>query len=271
MKIFKNKINLIQELYKKKDISFVPTMGSIHEGHLSLISKATKESKNVLVSIYVNPKQFNSTKDFVKYPRNLIKDIKLLKKTKAKYLYIPDSGDIYSHKIDTPIYLDKFSNKLCGKFRPNHFNGVINVVNRFLKIIKPRYIYMGQKDFQQLALIKSHIAKNKIKTTVVSCPTIRARNGIALSSRNIKLDKNQKKIASNIYKFLRDNKKNILLKILNKKKIYVIDLIKKLGINRIDYLECLNTKTLKSPKNINENYNLFIAYHINNVRLIDNL
>jgi len=271
MKIFKNKINLIKEISKKKDISFVPTMGSIHEGHISLIKKAAKESKNVLVSIYVNPKQFNSAVDFKKYPRSLVKDIKLLKKTKIQYLYIPNKKDIYTHRIRTPIYLDKFSNELCGKFRPKHFKGVINVVNRFLEIIKPKMIYLGQKDFQQLRLIKYHIMKNKIKTKVVSCPTIRSKNGIALSSRNIKLDKKQIKIAAQIYKFLRKNKKKILIKIINNEKLSLINLIKKLGVKKIDYLKCLNMKTLTVPKNMNENFNIFIAYYINNIRLIDNL
>jgi pantoate--beta-alanine ligase len=271
MKIFKNRYSLIKEISKKKDISFVPTMGSIHRGHLSLIDKAKKESSNILVSIYVNPKQFNSIADFKKYPRNLIKDIKLLKKKKIRYLYLPNKKDIFSLKVKIPTYLDKFSKKLCGKFRPGHFKGVVDVVNRFLEIIKPKSIYLGIKDFQQLILIKSHIKKNKIKTEVVSCPVIRERTGIALSSRNIRLNKNQLKIAEEIYKFLKLNKKKIFIKNLNNKKLDIFNKIKKFGVKKIDYLECLNITTLKKPQHINEKFNLFIAYYIDKVRLIDNL
>ena len=271
MKIFKSKHSLIKQISKKKDISFIPTMGSIHKGHLNLINKAKKESSNILVSIYVNPKQFSTSSDFRKYPRNLIKDIELLKKTKIKYLYIPNKKDIYSFKTKSPVYLDKFSNKLCGKFRTVHFEGVVDVVNRFLEIIKPQSMYLGIKDFQQLILIKSHIDKNNIKTKIITCPTIREKNGIALSSRNIKLSKKQIEIAAKIYQFLKTNKKKILLKSLNNKKISIINKIKKFGINKIDYLECLNLNTLKSPQREGENFNLFIAYYVGKVRLIDNL
>ena len=189
MKIFKNKKSLVNELLNKKNIAFVPTMGSIHKGHLSLIRRAKKVSKNVLVSIYINPKQFNSKSDFKRYPRNINKDIALLKKIKIKYLYLPCNNDIYSFKPKSPIYLDKFSKELCGKFRHKHFMGVINVINRFIEIIKPSSIFLGYKDFQQLALIKHHIIRNKISTKVISCPTIRSKGGIALSSRNSKLKK----------------------------------------------------------------------------------
>jgi len=199
MKIFKNKNNLIKEISKEKGLGFVPTMGALHKGHISLINKAKKESEKVLVSIYINPKQFNSRSDFKKYPRNLVKDISLLKKKKINYLYIPNNKDIYSFRTNTPIYLDKFSKKLCGKFRPGHFKAVVNIVNRFLEIIKPQEIYLGMKDFQQLALIKLHIIKNKIKTQVVACPTIRENNGLALSSRKNKLNKKKNKNTEKIY------------------------------------------------------------------------
>ena len=138
MQIFKKKNKLLKEISNIKDIAFVPTMGSIHKGHLSLIKKAKKESKNILVSIYVNPKQFNLTSDVKKYPRNINKDISLLKKMKIRYLYLPIYDDIYSFRAKSPIYLDKFSKKLCGKFKPKHFKGVINIVNRFIEIINPK-------------------------------------------------------------------------------------------------------------------------------------
>jgi len=271
MKIFKKKNNLIKEISKEKALGFIPTMGALHKGHISLINKAKKESKKVLVSIYVNPKQFNSQSDLKKYPRNLIKDIALLKKKKINYLYIPNNKDIYSFKTISPIYLDKFSKKLCGKFRPGHFKGVVNVINRFLEIIKPSSVYLGMKDFQQLALIKLHILKNKIKTKVVVCPTIRKNNGVALSSRNIKLNKNQITKAGKIYNYLKNNKKKILSKILNNKKSEIINKLIQIGAKKVDYLDCVNLEKLKICKNIKNNFNVFVAYYVDKVRLIDNL
>ena len=271
MKIFKNKKNLFKEISNIKNIAFVPTMGSIHNGHLSLIKKAKKISKNVLVSIYVNPKQFSSNYDFKRYPRNINKDIAFLRKTKVRYLFLPTYKDVYSFRSSLPIYLDKFSKKLCGKFRGQHFKGVINIVNRFIELIQPHSIFLGFKDFQQLALIKLHIRKNKIKTQVVSCPTIRGRNGIALSSRNEKLKKNHIKTAGKIYKYLKIMKKKKNSLISKKQKINAINKIILLGAKKIDYLECININTLKSIKTINENYNIFIAYYLGKVRLIDNL
>jgi len=271
MKIFKNKNNLIKEISKEKGLGFVPTMGALHKGHISLINKAKKESEKVLVSIYINPKQFNSRSDFKKYPRNLVKDISLLKKKKINYLYIPNNKDIYSFRTVTPIYLDKFSKKLCGIFRPGHFKSVVSIINRFLGIIKPQAVYLGMKDFQQLALIKLHIIRNKIKTKVVACSTIRENNGLALSSRNNKLNKNQILRGGKIYNYLKNNKKKILGKILNNQKAEIVKKLIQLGANKVDYIECINLKKLNYCKNIKTNFNIFVAYYINEVRLIDNL
>ena len=271
MKIFKDKKSLISEISELKEIAFVPTMGALHKGHISLINKAKKISDNVLVSIYINPKQFNSKKDFKKYPRSLEKDIKILKKIKINYLYTPSNKDIYSFKPKTKIYLDKFSRILCGQFRPFHFKGVVNIINRFLSIIKPKFIFLGMKDFQQLMLIKSHITKNKIKTKLITCPTIRERSGIAVSSRNEKLNNNQLKIAGKIFKFIKNNKKLILHKILCKKKSTIFKKLIKLGASKIDYVECINLTERKICKNMNTKFNIFIAYYVGKIRLIDNL
>ena len=181
MKIFKNKLSLQKEIANDNCISFVPTMGGLHKGHISLIKKAKIHNCKILVSIFVNPKQFNNKIDFKNYPRNLKLDIKKLKKLKINYLYLPSNQDIYATKVVHKIYMDKFSKQLCGKFRKNHFLGVLNVVNRFLEIIKPKFIYLGLKDFQQLTLIEKHISKCKIKTNVVKCKIIREKNGIAAS------------------------------------------------------------------------------------------
>ncbi len=271
MKIFKDKHTLQKEILKTKGISFVPTMGGLHEGHISLIKQSKKTKLKTLVSIFVNPKQFNKKSDFKSYPRNTKKDIKQLKKLKINYLYIPTFKDIYGFKPKKKVFLDKFSKKLCGKFRKGHFEGVLNVVNRFIEIIKPRYIFLGKKDYQQLYLIKKHIEKRKIKSKIVECKTIRENNGIACSSRNSNLNKNQIKIASNIFYYLRNLKK----KIKKNNNLFKVNKIKEdlrnLGATKIDYLENYNTKSFKKIKKLNKKFNLFFAYYIKNTRLIDNI
>ena len=160
---------------------------------------------------------------------------------------------------------------LCAKSRKGHFEGVLNVVNRFIEIIKPRYIFLGKKDYQQLYLIKKHIQKRKIKSKIIECKTIRENNGIACSSRNLNLSKSQMIIASNVFHYLRSLKK----KIKKNYSLFKINKIKKelikLGVNKIDYLENYNTKSFKKIKKPKKEYNLFFAYYIKKVRLIDNI
>tara|TARA_B100002052_G_scaffold180982_1_gene164819 strand:- start:123 stop:926 length:804 start_codon:yes stop_codon:yes gene_type:complete len=267
MKIFKDKHSLKKEILKAKGISFVPTMGGLHKGHISLIKKSKKTKLKTLVSIFVNPKQFNQKKDFKSYPRNQKKDLKILRNLKVDYLYLPSIKDIYSFKPNNKVFLDKFSKQLCGKYRKGHFRGVLNVVNRFLDIIKPKKLLMGRKDFQQLYLVKKHTIKRKIKTKIIECETIREKNGVACSSRNFRLNLRQKKVASKIYFYLKKikNKFNYINPSILKKEI------KKLGANKIDYIEFYNIKNFKKSKKIDKNNRIFIAYFLNNVRLIDNI
>lgn len=249
----------------------MPTMGGLHKGHISLIKKSKKFKLKSLISIFVNPLQFNKKSDFRSYPRSIKKDLKQLKKLKINYLYIPTFRDIYGFKPKEEVFLDKFSKKLCGRFREGHFEGVLNVINRFIEIIKPKYIFLGKKDYQQLYLIKKHIEKRKIKSKVIECKTIREKNGIAFSTRNSNLNKNQIKIASNVYYYL----KNLKKKIKKNYNLFKVDKIKKdlkdLGVSKIDYLENYNIKNFKKIKKQNEKFNIFIAYYIKNTRLIDNI
>ncbi len=253
MKIFKDKQTLQKEILKTKGISFVPTMGGLHKGHISLIKKSKKFQFKTLVSIFVNPKQFNKKSDFRSYPRNTKTDLKKLKKLKINYLYIPSVKDIYGFKPKEKIFLDKFSEKLCGRFRKGHFEGVLNVVNRFLEIIRPKYIFLGKKDYQQLYLIKKHIEKRKIKSKIIECKTVRENSGIACSSRNLNLTKSQKIIASNVFHYLKSLKK----KIKKNYSLFKINKIKKelikLGANKIDYIEFYNIKNFKKSKKLNKN------------------
>ena len=215
MKIFKNKYKLKNEILNIKNLSFIPTMGGLHKGHISIIKKSKKYKGKNLVSIFVNPKQFNEKKDFLNYPSNMKKDLAMLKSLKVDLVYIPSFKDIFSFNVQNKLFLDKFSKKLCGKSRKGHFKGVLNVVNRFLEIIKPKYIFLGKKDYQQSYLISKHILKNKINTKIIHCKTIRENNGVASSTRNENLSKNQFLIASNVYKYIK-NKKRSFKKNLNK-------------------------------------------------------
>jgi len=268
MKLFTNKKKLQREIKNINNISFVPTMGDLHKGHESLIKKSVRESKKTLVSIFVNPKQFESKKDFYSYPKNYKKDIKILKRLKVNYLYKPTYTDIYNFKTKNKIFLDKFSKKLCGQYRKGHFKGVINVVNRLLEIIKPKKILLGRKDFQQLILIKKHIIKNKLNIKVIPCKTLRDNKFVAYSSRLRKLNKRQKYNLVKIINILRNYKKSLILK----NKVHNFNFIKNkllnAGVKKVDYVELFDIKTLKKPKR--NKYNLFFAFYIGKVRLIDN-
>ena len=244
-------------------------MGGLHKGHEFLIKKASQKNSVVLVSIFVNPKQFNSKKDFLTYPRNFKNDVRILKKLKVDYLYFPSFNDIFSFKTKNKIYMHPFSNRLCGKFRPGHFKGVLNVVNRLLELIKPKDIFLGQKDFQQLLLIKKHIIKNKINTASSSIKTIRSKGLLPYSSRNFNLNESEKKFALKVFNVIKKEKK--LIKKKHHKKINLNILKKKLkvlGIKKIDYLEAINISSLKKAKKYNENFNIFTAFYINKIRLI---
>ena len=196
MKIFKSKVKLKEEIIGEKNISFIPTMGGLHKGHLSLIKKSKTIKGKILVSIFINPKQFNVKNDFIKYPRNIKSDLLKLKRLNVDYVFLPSIKDIFNFSPKKKIFLDSFSKRLCGKSRIGHFEGVLNVINRFLDIINPKYIYLGLKDYQQLVLIKKHILKRKINTRVISCKTVRERNGVACSTRNKHLSKLQLLVAS---------------------------------------------------------------------------
>ena len=269
MKLIKLKTDLIKAIKFNKRLGFVPTMGSLHEGHKSLIKTSQKNCKKTLVSIFVNPTQFNSKSDYKTYPKNLKKDLSYLKKLNVDYVYLPTIKQIYWKKKNK-IRLDKSQNVLCAKFRKGHFEGVLDVLDRFIELIFPQKMFMGEKDFQQFFLVKNYI-ENKYNTRVHICKTVREKNKLALSSRNSLLDKKSfinsgiiaKKLLS-LKNEIKKNKKNYKKIILNFKK----ELLKDLDI-KIEYLECRNIHNL-STNIMNKRFKLFVAYYINNVRLIDN-
>ena len=207
MKIILNKSKLVKFINSQKNLGFVPTMGALHKGHISLIKRSMTLCDKTVVSIYINKSQFNKKSDFINYPRNINKDIKLLQKLKVDFLYIPSNKQIYPSGINKNIKINSFSKKLCGEFRIGHFEAVVDVIDRFIKIIRPKKIFFGEKDMQQLKIVEDFIKKNHNYTKIVGCKTIREKNGIDLSSRNFHLSVNEKNIASNVYKILLKNKK----------------------------------------------------------------
>ena len=270
MKLIKQITDLNKAINKEKELGFVPTMGNLHKGHESLIKMSKQKCRRTLVSIFVNPTQFNNKQDYRTYPRSLNKDLRTLRKLKVDFVYLPTVSQVYKKVKTSKILLNKSKKILCAKFREGHFEGVLNILNRFVKLISPKIIFMGQKDYQQLFLVKSFIEKN-YKSKIYPCKTIRNSSKVALSSRNRLLNKNNLKtaglIANKLFN-LKDkikknkNKSKILIKILKK------ELIKQFKI-KIEYLECRNSITL-STNLYNKPFRLFVAYYLNGVRLIDN-
>ena len=270
MKIILNNRHLSKTLGPFNDIGFVPTMGGIHEGHISLIKRSIKSNKKTIVSIFVNPKQFNNVKDFNSYPANIKKDLTILKKIrKLDFVYIPIFKDVYENKSKSKVKIEKKYKVLCARFRKGHFEGVLDVMDKLTNLIKPKKIFMGKKDYQQLYLVKNFI-ENKYKSNVIGCKTIRNKNKLALSSRNFLFNKNELIEVEEISKkFLNLKKKikkhkNINKFLIQSKKEYE----KKFKI-QIEYLENRCVKNLKiSNKYLGSN--IFLSYYFKGVRLIDN-
>ena len=265
MIIFKSIKKLNKEVNFKASIGFVPTMGSLHKGHISLIKNCQKTCDKTLVSIFINPSQFNQKTDYKNYPRTLDKDIKILKKLKVDYVLIPNAKEIYSKKTPKKININKKYKVLCGKYRPGHFEGVLAVINKFLKDLKVKKIFLGEKDFQQYFLIKNFV-KKKFKTKIVLCKTIRMSSSLPYSSRNKLLDNKSIRIAQNFTKKIIDVFKNIKR---NTKNTYLLKSIKINSNIKIEYLELRNKNNL-SPIFNKKNLKLFVCFYIKKVRLIDN-
>ena len=271
MKILLHNQILNKELRRFNDIGFVPTMGGIHKGHISLIRKSKKNCKKTIVSIFINPKQFNNKKDFKTYPNNIKKDLSILRKINGvDFVYIPKFNDVYNSKRKSKIIINKKDKILCAKYRKGHFEGVIDVMDKLTNIIKPKKIFMGKKDFQQLFLVKNYIEK-KYKTKVIGCETIRDKNKLALSSRNYLLNNDSLNIATKITKMLFSIKNKI------KKENNINKLLTKIGKNlekefkiEIEYLEHRYELSLKLSNKPHKS-KIFLSYYLNDVRLIDNI
>lgn len=254
----------------KNKIAFIPTMGSIHRGHLSLLKNSKREKCISCVSIFINPAQFNNKKDFELYPKNEKKDLELLKKNGCDIVFLPDAKEIYPNGIKIKRRVKKYRNILCDKFRPNHFDGVVEVVRRLFKLVEPNVVFFGEKDYQQLKIIKELVRIEKKQIKIISCRSVRDNNKMSLSSRYKLFNKKQK----NIFQKISEIVLKVVGKIKNGNEIGKVltnsinDLNNK-GINKIEYIEVRKNDSLKLSKT-SLNSRLFIALHIGHIRIIDN-
>ncbi|MBP6183232.1 pantoate--beta-alanine ligase, partial [Flavobacterium sp.] len=279
MHIFYGKAALIDYLKSIKTnhstIGFVPTMGALHQGHLSLMQQSMAENKVTVVSIFVNPTQFNNPEDLAKYPRTLENDLKKITGLSSEIIvYAPPIDDIYDGKPSSQFFdFDGLENQMEGKFRPGHFNGVGTIVKRLFEIVQPSNAYFGEKDFQQLQIVKKMVAKNKIDVKVIGCPIHREPNHLAMSSRNELLSANEKQEASIIYKTLVESKEKFKTNSAKTVTEWVQKSFEKNPTFTLEYFEIADEVTLLPclRKSINKKYRAFIAVFVNNIRLIDTI
>ena len=279
MHIFYGKASLMDYLKSIKPaystIGFVPTMGALHDGHLALMQKSLQENENTVVSIFVNPTQFNNPEDLEKYPRTLQEDVKKLTALSPDIiLYAPSVEDIYDGKpVSQPFDFDGLENQMEGKFRPGHFNGVGTIVKRLFEIIEPTNAYFGEKDFQQLQIVKKMVAKNHLKVNIIGCPIFRETNNLAMSSRNERLSVQERDEAAIIYKVLTTVKEQFATKSTAKISEWVQKSFNKNPHFTLEYFTIADEATLLSctRKNKNKKYRAFIAVLVNNIRLIDTI
>jgi len=258
---------------KGKTIGFVPTMGYLHEGHLSLIRKARKENDLVVVSIFVNPLQFGPKEDFKRYPRDLKRDMKMAKEAGADLIFYPDAKDMYPDGFKTYVNVEELSDKLCGKFRPGHFKGVATVVTKLFNIVSPDIAYFGQKDAQQAIIIKRMVKDLNIPIKIKVLPIVRERDGLAMSSRNTYLNEKERKDALVLYQALNLAKDLIKRGITDTDKIIkkMRQLIKKKKNAKIDYIEIVEMDNLSPVKKVSGKCLIALAVWIGKTRLIDNI
>ena len=277
MKVFYKNKSLQENLSKIKmdaSIGFVPTMGALHEGHLSLIKKAKSENKFIVVSIFVNPTQFDKKEDLVKYPRTLEKDLALLKTVDCDIVFVPSVSEIYNNHIKAETFeFDGLEFEMEGKHRKGHFDGVGTIVKRLLEIVKPEKAYFGEKDFQQLQIIKKLVKKYTIPIEVIGCEIFREKDGLAMSSRNVRLTELQRKEAPFIHKTLKAATKKFKEKSISEVVTWVKNEFQKNDLLTLEYFEIANIETLKSAKRKSKKstYRGFIAVFAGKVRLIDNI
>jgi len=279
MHIFYGKVALIAYLKTIKTtnstIGFVPTMGALHQGHLALMQRSLKENDDTVVSIFVNPTQFNNPEDLAKYPRTLEEDVKKMRVLSDKIiLYAPSVEDIYEgDTISQNFDFDGLENQMEGKFRPGHFNGVGTIVKRLFEIVTPTNAYFGEKDFQQLQIVKKLVEKNNLPVNIVGCPIFREENQLAMSSRNERLTPEERKEAAIIYKTLTEAKEIFQTNTPEETIEFVKNSLKDNERFELEYFVIADESTLLSidHKSKDKKYRAFIAVFVNSIRLIDTI
>jgi pantoate--beta-alanine ligase len=277
VRVFKNPRELqtfIKKLKKEgKTIGFVPTMGYLHEGHLSLVRCAKKDNDLVVVSIFVNPTQFGKNEDYDRYPRDLQRDLKLLEREGVDIVFAPKVEDMYPPGFSTYVEETKLSQPLEGKFRPGHFRGVCTVVNKLFNIVQPDRAYFGEKDYQQLLVIKKMVEDLNMDIEVVGCPIVREPDGLAKSSRNVYLSEEERRQATALYKSFLLAQKLVEEGLRDAKKLReeILNFLKQFPlIKEIDYVEIVDPQTLEPVKEIKGGERILIAVRMPSARLIDN-
>ncbi len=273
MKIIKNISEITQivsDLHKnKKQINLIPTMGNIHAGHLSLLTEAKKFDGTNIVSIFINPAQFNEENDFTNYPKTFDIDVDILAKANCEIIFAPSIKEIYPRGANSKKTVFKYRDILCDISRSGHFDGVTTIVKILFDLIKPSRVFFGEKDFQQLKIIEQLIIQNNLKINLIKCPSIRDLNGMSYSSRYSTFSQNQRlqfdECAKIINSKLINLKKNLNREILQS----IEDELKSSGISNIDYCEVRSEENLKISK-LNEKSRLFIAFYLSKIRVIDN-
>lgn len=255
--------------FSQRKIGFVPTMGALHEGHLALVKKCKSESELSIVSIFVNPTQFNDNKDLEKYPNTIEADLKSLEQMDVDIVFIPKFEDLYQNEQKLAVNIAEIEQKMEGSKRPGHFDGVIRVLSIFFNLIKPKYAYFGEKDYQQVLVVQQLINQHFPTISLIKCPTIREHNGLAKSSRNKLLSESAFNRSGEIYSTLKWIKENITAQSINS---ILDDGMRKLSERfEVEYLELRNENNLEETSNSLENSRLFVAVQIESIRLIDNI
>ncbi|MCS7203198.1 MAG: pantoate--beta-alanine ligase [Thermodesulfovibrio sp.] len=258
---------------KGKSIGFVPTMGALHEGHLSLVRRARNENDVVVVSIFVNPIQFAEGEDYEKYPRDLEGDKQKLEKLEVNYLFYPDVQNLYPEGYSTYVTVEKLSDKLCGRFRSGHFRGVATIVCKLFNIVRPTRAYFGQKDYQQTLIIKRMAEDLDFDVDIIICPTVRELDGLAMSSRNLYLNEKERQAATLLYRSLKEAEKILREEMApDKAKRRMIEILSSDPlVSEIQYAGVYDPLTLEEVNQKNNKYLIALAVKIGDTRLIDNL
>lgn len=261
-----------QEKIKGNKIGFVPTMGYLHDGHLSLIKKSKEDNDVTVCSIFVNPTQFGPGEDLDKYPRDIERDMKLLKENKCDILFYPDVKEMYPNGFYTKVTLSILTDKLCGKSRPGHFDGVATVVTKLINIVNPDSAYFGMKDYQQLLVIKRVVEDLNLDVNIVGCPIVRENDGLAMSSRNVYLTEKERESALSLSKSFKLVSQLIEKGIKNPQEIKqeVCKFIETHPFTKIDYVELVDIDTLENLNELKDKFLLALAVFVGKARLIDN-